>query len=126
MAANVFAETIGNTGRTREDWPVLEIAFDLSGKFRRRAVATVAVSLESFHGNPIEIAAEKRDELSRLETAKIGALDGLVAIGVDFGARTGRVLFAKNAEEFIEWLLFKLLSVEGKRTGEQFIENDAK
>ena len=75
MAANVFAESIRSTGRTRAYRPVLEIAFDVSGKFRRRAVATVAVSLESFHGDPIEIAAEKRDELSGLETAKLGALD---------------------------------------------------
>jgi hypothetical protein len=126
MAANVFVEAVRSAGGTREDGAVLEIAFDVRGKFRGRAIAAVAITLESFHGDPIEIAAEKRDELGGFEPATLSAVDGFLAIGINLGARAGRVLFAKDAEELIEWLFFQLLRVEGKRGGEQFVEKDAK
>jgi hypothetical protein len=126
MAANVFAEAVRSAGGSSEDRTVLEIAFDVGGKFRRRAVAAVTITFQSFHGNPIEIAAEKRDELGLFEPATVSAVDGFLAIGVNPGARARRVLFAKDAEELIERLFFQLLSVEGKRAGEQFVENDAK
>jgi hypothetical protein len=114
MAANVFLEAVRRAGGTREDRAVLEIAFDVRGKFRGRAIAAVAITLESFYGDPIEIAAEKRDELGGFEPATLSAIDGFLAIGINLRARAGRVLFAKDAKELIEWLFFQLLRVERK------------
>jgi hypothetical protein len=89
----------------------VEIAFNVGGEFGSSAVAAVALTFESFHGDPIKITTEKSSESSGLETAKVSALNGFFEVGTDFRARAGRVLFAKHAEELIEGLSFQMLSV---------------
>ena len=62
-----FPQAIELRRRTRRHRLVREVMHDVGRQRRRRFVAARAVLLQALHDDPVELAADQRAELSRLD-----------------------------------------------------------
>src|SRR5580704_15926552 len=125
MAANIFAESIRNAGWPSKNGLVVEIALEVRGQFARRSIAARTIALDSFQGDPVQIAAQCAGEFVRERAAllRYGAAGVFVLMELDAGAR--RIILTDMANYFVKGLLAPPCGVERQLANQESVENDA-
>src|SRR6266567_915438 len=89
-------------------------------------IAPRAVFLQALHHDPVQVAAQKVDQLGRFEAAALGCGGQfLAAERADAGGRALGFFLSERAAHFVEAGLQEFLGVEGRFAGEQFVEEHA-
>ena len=124
VALNVFLGPVNEACRPRSDRFVAQIASEIVRQFRRRAIPAGAVSLESFQGDPVQIAAQHVCQLPRVRAPFFrNGRRGRVCD--ESCARTRRLLFVHLPQNFMKRFALPLLCIQGQHSREQFVEHHA-
>src|SRR5450432_3652080 len=102
MAANILAEPVRGTCGAGKNRFMAEVARNLGGQFRHRAITATAIFLERFHGDPVEITSQRADQLPRLTAVQLCATLQRLAVRAYPAARLERFMLPQIAQYVLQ------------------------
>ena len=125
VPAGQLPQPIAGRGRAGLHRLVRQVALEVAGEAVGRLVAAAAVLLQRLHHDPVQLAAHQSGQPGRLGLP----LGRRVArAGPDRAqprARLRRLLLADDPQQLVEGRLLQPLWLEGRRAGQQLVEQHA-
>src|ERR1700689_2485147 len=106
MAPDELTDLVSSAGRTRHHCLVVQKPAQVSGEFRGRAIASLAIAIERLHRDPVQIPPQLTDQLFRFSAACAGGRARGVFIAAHLRAGVGRLFLSQLTQPLLErWLL---------------------
>src|SRR5581483_12457013 len=126
VAAGKFVKAVGGAGGPGVNRLVGEEAFEVCGEGTGGFVSASAVFFEGLHGDPVEVAFDKVDELWRFGAAAFGGGGEVVSEhGVKASGGGGRFGLADSAAHGVQAGVDKFLGIERSFPCQQFVKQNA-
>src|ERR1700729_3966831 len=112
MAPDELMDLVSSAGRTSHYCLVVQKPAQVSGEFRGRAIAALAIAIERLHRDPVQIPPQLTDQLFRFDAARLGGRARGVFSAAHLGAGVGRFFLAQLAQPLLERRLLAPLGLE--------------
>ena len=126
MAANKFRDPISPSVRARQNRLVVQVPFEVDRQCIRGFVATGAVFLQTFHDNPVQIAAHQMNQLWRFGLTIAGHRRQIIRHHrAKPRGRTNGIFLPNRPPHFVQPGRQQVLLGKRRLAREQFVEQHA-
>ncbi len=125
VPADEAASAVDRARRARHHRLARQVAPDVVGELRRRAVAALAVLLDRLEHDPVEIAAQASHQLGRVGRARAGDLGRLPTERGEAGRGARRLALADEPAHLVGRRAVEGLLRQRAHAGEELVEHHA-